>query len=180
MGDCLREKVLKRLEERKGVASTVIENYFLRTPVPNPDIDYDGQLHDTLKITTSYGNGLSPGNDVVVIEFDLRGAQAAHRALCDEVLDLFFECAPDTFTMMLNKLDERYDAIFQYEANFQPQNQQRIRKAEYVRKQVANLKWRFESRRRNFIPIPVKKYVEAFPQFKEEEAKSNSMVAWFV
>lgn len=143
MGDCLRKKVQERLKKNNNVPTTVVENYFLMLPVPPPQFDYEDRLNDRLKIDTSYGNGLSPGNDVVTIEFDLRGAQRSDRSLSDEVIDLFVECAPRMFDMMLNKLEERYASVVNYERGLHSESDARVTQARYVLEQIGNFKATF-------------------------------------
>jgi hypothetical protein len=143
MGDCLRKKVQERLKKNNNVPTTVVENYFLMLPVPPPQFDYEDRLNDRLKIDTSYGNGLSPGNDVVTIEFDLRGAQRSDRSLSDEVIDLFVECAPRMFDMMLNKLEERYASVVNYERGLHAESDARVTQARYVLEQIGNFKATF-------------------------------------
>lgn len=173
MGDRLRKKALGW--RNAGALPRWRINQFFDD---DPRFVNDSGAHDNFKFDTNAENGLPADADYVEMEFDLRGVERMDRALCDEAIDILFECCPNSFSVMLDKLVERYDAVFEWERQNPgadgPVQEMRFNKARSVHTRIHLLRRRWTARKKGERPEPTPRTTSAFPRFSSEsESKSD-------
>jgi len=142
MGDCLRAKALE------WRAAGALPRWRIPRLFDNdPTFADDDGAHDNFKFDTNAENGLPAESDYVEIEFDLRGVWGVERALCDEAIDILFECCPKIFSLMVDKLVERYDAVLAWEKEKHSDDAHRLGKARQVREMIHFLHYRWNARK---------------------------------
>ena len=158
MGDCLRARVLE-WRAAGALPKWRIPGFFDND---SAFADDDG-AHDNLLFDTNAENRLPAEAEHVVIEFDLRGVWGVERALCDEAIDILFECCPKIFSLMVDKLVERYDAVLAWEKENNSDDLQRIAKARQVREMIHFLHYRWNARKSGTRYQPTSRTSGKFP-----------------
>lgn len=175
MGDRLRQKALGWRNAR-ALPGWRINQFF----DDDPRFATDSGAHDYFEFDTNAENGLPADADyveIVGIEFDLRGVERMDRALCDEAIDILFECCPNSFSVMLDKLVERYDAVFEWERQNPgadgPVQEMRFNKARSVHTLIHRLRRRWTARMEGERPEPTARTRSAFPRFSSESESES-------
>ena len=158
MGDSLRAKALE------WRAAGALPKWRIKRHFDNdPTFADDDGAHDNFKFDTNAENGLPAEFDHVEIEFDLRGVWGVERSLCDEAIDILFECCPKIFSLMVDKLVERYDAVFAWEQANNSGDARRIGKARQVHTLIHLLRNRWNARKGGKRPEPTSRTSGKFP-----------------